>query len=254
MPGVGRGGSGVVGRPHGLDGSFYVSEPDAALLELGATVTLAGAARTIVRRAGTDGRPIIRSRAATTATARRRCAASSCRSTTGRCRALGPDEWWAEELEGARVFDGERELGVVRRLLALPSCECLEVRALRRGARPARPARARRDPRGRRRAPRGSTSISRFLGEADVKIDVVTLFPAWFEWFRAQRHVANALAAGSTLTTINPRDHTPLSGGQVDDAPFGGGAGMVLRVDVMDATLRAPLRHATRCRCAARGG
>ena len=72
-----------------------------------------------------------------------------------------------------------------------------------------------------------------------MKIDVVTLFPAWFDWFRSQRHVANALAHGSTLTTIDPREHTPLSGGQVDDAPFGGGAGMVLRVDVMDATLRA---------------
>ena len=75
-----------------------------------------------------------------------------------------------------------------------------------------------------------------------MKIDVVTLFPAWFEWFRSQRHVANALAAGTTLATINPRDHTPLSGGQVDDAPFGGGAGMVLRVDVMDATLRGHYR------------
>jgi len=72
-----------------------------------------------------------------------------------------------------------------------------------------------------------------------VKLDVVTLFPESFEWVRSQRHVANALAAGSTLTTINPRDHTPLSGRQVDDAPFGGGAGMVLRVDVIDAALQA---------------
>jgi tRNA (guanine37-N1)-methyltransferase len=72
-----------------------------------------------------------------------------------------------------------------------------------------------------------------------VKLDVVTLFPEWFDWFRSQRHVANALRSGSELTIINPRDHTPLGGGQVDDAPFGGGAGMVLRVDVMDATLRA---------------
>ncbi len=71
-----------------------------------------------------------------------------------------------------------------------------------------------------------------------MNLDVVTLFPAWFDWFRGQRHVANALAHGSTLTTIDPRAHTPLTGGQVDDAPFGGGAGMVLRVDVMDATLR----------------
>ena len=71
-----------------------------------------------------------------------------------------------------------------------------------------------------------------------MKLDVVTLFPDWFEWFRGQRHVANALAAGTTMTLINPRDHTPLGGGQVDDSPFGGGAGMVLRVDVMDAVLR----------------
>lgn len=72
-----------------------------------------------------------------------------------------------------------------------------------------------------------------------MQIDVVTLFPQWFEWFTGQRHVANALQSGSELRMLNPRDHTPLSGGQVDDTPFGGGAGMVLRVDVMDAALRA---------------
>ncbi|HEX2702588.1 MAG TPA: tRNA (guanosine(37)-N1)-methyltransferase TrmD [Solirubrobacteraceae bacterium] len=72
-----------------------------------------------------------------------------------------------------------------------------------------------------------------------MNLDIVTLFPEAFEWFRTQRHVANVIAGGTALTTINPRDHTPLSGGQVDDAPFGGGAGMVLRVDVIDATLRA---------------
>jgi tRNA (guanine37-N1)-methyltransferase len=71
-----------------------------------------------------------------------------------------------------------------------------------------------------------------------VEIDVFTLFPDWFDWFRDQRHVANAMAHGSKITTVNPRDSTPLSGGQVDDTPFGGGAGMVLRVDVMDAALR----------------
>jgi tRNA (guanine37-N1)-methyltransferase len=72
-----------------------------------------------------------------------------------------------------------------------------------------------------------------------VRLDVVTLFPDWFEWFRSQRHVANALAAGHDLRTLDLRENTPLSGGQVDDTPFGGGAGMVLRVDVMDAALRA---------------
>jgi tRNA (guanine37-N1)-methyltransferase len=72
-----------------------------------------------------------------------------------------------------------------------------------------------------------------------VNVDVFTLFPEWFEWFSSQRHVGNVLAGGSQLACVNPRDHTPLSGGQVDDTPFGGGAGMVLRVDVLDAALRA---------------
>ena len=72
-----------------------------------------------------------------------------------------------------------------------------------------------------------------------MKIDVFTLFPEWFEWFASQRHVGNVLAAGSRLECVNPREHTPLSGGQVDDTPFGGGAGMVLRVDVLDVALRA---------------
>jgi tRNA (guanine37-N1)-methyltransferase len=72
-----------------------------------------------------------------------------------------------------------------------------------------------------------------------VEIDIFTLFPEWFQWFHTQRHVRNALAAGSRVECVDIRAHTPLTGGQVDDTPFGGGAGMVLRVDVMDAALRA---------------
>jgi tRNA (guanine37-N1)-methyltransferase len=72
-----------------------------------------------------------------------------------------------------------------------------------------------------------------------VQIDVFTLFPDAFGWFERQRHVANALAGGHRLQYVNYRDHTPLSAGQVDDTPFGGGAGMVLRVDVVEAALRA---------------
>jgi len=72
-----------------------------------------------------------------------------------------------------------------------------------------------------------------------VRLDVFTLFPEAFEWFRSQRHVANALGQGHELDCVNYRDTTPLSGGQVDDTPFGGGAGMVLRVDVVEAALRA---------------
>jgi len=72
-----------------------------------------------------------------------------------------------------------------------------------------------------------------------VDIDVFTLFPGWFDWFRTQRHVANALALGHSVECVDLRATTPLSGGAVDDTPFGGGAGMVLRVDVMEAALRA---------------
>jgi tRNA (guanine37-N1)-methyltransferase len=72
-----------------------------------------------------------------------------------------------------------------------------------------------------------------------VRIDVFTLFPDWFDWFRTQRHVTNAVALGSSLECVDYRAHTPLKSGQVDDTPFGGGAGMVLRIDVVEAALRA---------------
>jgi tRNA (guanine37-N1)-methyltransferase len=72
-----------------------------------------------------------------------------------------------------------------------------------------------------------------------LEIDVFTLFPEAFAWFTSQHHVANALGHGHRFETINYRDHTPLRAGQVDDTPFGGGAGMVLRVDVVEAALRA---------------
>jgi tRNA (guanine37-N1)-methyltransferase len=72
-----------------------------------------------------------------------------------------------------------------------------------------------------------------------VNLDVFTLFPGWFGWFREQRHVARALEIGHSFECVDPRASTPLKWGQVDDTPFGGGAGMVLRVDVMEAALRA---------------
>jgi tRNA (guanine37-N1)-methyltransferase len=72
-----------------------------------------------------------------------------------------------------------------------------------------------------------------------LRISVFTLFPEWFEWFLGQRHVRNALEGGTEVRFFNYRDTTPLGGGQVDDSPYGGGAGMVLRVDVVDAALGA---------------
>lgn len=72
-----------------------------------------------------------------------------------------------------------------------------------------------------------------------MRLDVFTLFPEWFEWFQTQRHVRNVVAAGSELRFIDYRETTPLGAGQVDDSPYGGGAGMVMRVDVVDAALEA---------------
>jgi tRNA (guanine37-N1)-methyltransferase len=71
-----------------------------------------------------------------------------------------------------------------------------------------------------------------------MRIDVFTLFPSWFDWFVGQRHVANALRLGHSVEAVDLRATTPLNVGQVDDTPYGGGAGMVIRVDVVEAALR----------------
>jgi tRNA (guanine37-N1)-methyltransferase len=72
-----------------------------------------------------------------------------------------------------------------------------------------------------------------------LRIDVFTLFPEWFRWFCEQRHVRNALGLGHSLEFVDLRATTPLKAGQVDDTPYGGGAGMVVRVDVVEAALAA---------------
>lgn len=70
-----------------------------------------------------------------------------------------------------------------------------------------------------------------------MNLDIFTLFPEAFDWFRGQRPVRKAIENGASLQTRDYRDWTPLKGGRVDDAPYGGGAGMVIRVDVVDAAL-----------------
>jgi tRNA (guanine37-N1)-methyltransferase len=72
-----------------------------------------------------------------------------------------------------------------------------------------------------------------------MNIDVFTLFPGWFEWFTEQRHVRNAIDRGLELDFLDLRATTPLRAGQVDDTPYGGGAGMVVRVDVVEAALES---------------
>jgi tRNA (guanine37-N1)-methyltransferase len=72
-----------------------------------------------------------------------------------------------------------------------------------------------------------------------VRIDVFTQVPHAFGWLTEQKPLAGVLGAELELRLLNYRDTTPLRAGQVDDDPYGGGAGMVLRVDVVDAALAA---------------
>jgi 16S rRNA processing protein RimM len=120
--------AGRVGRAHGLDGSFYVTGALPRLLTLGTSVSVAGRSAEIVRRSGTDRRPILRIEGVGD-----RAAAEALRGTPVNVAAtlapqLAEGEWWAHELEGCEVRDGERLLGTVERMIELPSCEALEVR------------------------------------------------------------------------------------------------------------------------------
>lgn len=120
--------AGVIGRAHGLDGSFYLNRATPHLLSVGTTVTVEGRSLQVVRRAGLPGRPIVRLDGV-----ENRAAADALRGMevtveTDDVPSLGEGEWWAHDLEGCGVYDGPRRVGQVIRLLALPSCEVLEVR------------------------------------------------------------------------------------------------------------------------------
>jgi 16S rRNA processing protein RimM len=197
--------AGRIGRAHGLDGSFYVTGANPRLLELGARVTVVrsetvgeaervGKAEPIgergpalgergpveiVRRAGTDKRPIVR-----LAGVAGREAAESLRGRTLTVAdvdlpELDDGEYWAHELEGCRVLDGERKVGVVVRLVELPSCEALEVALGEPGLAPAGPESAASDPADPETEPADRRSRSELLlvpmvGDAIRSIDVGT--------------------------------------------------------------------------------
>jgi 16S rRNA processing protein RimM len=116
-----------VGRPHGLDGSFHVTRPNAPLLRDAAHVLIDNAELEVTRRAGTDRSPILRVAGHDDRTAAEALRGKDLMVARTDAPELGPDEWWAEDLTGCEVHDGERPVGVVRSLLELPSCEVLEV-------------------------------------------------------------------------------------------------------------------------------
>jgi 16S rRNA processing protein RimM len=119
--------AGRVGRAHGLDGSFYVTGPRPRLLTLGTGVTVAGRTATIMRRAGTEQRPIVRLEGVEDRPAAEALRGLALTVETQAAPALAEGEWWAHELEGCEVVDGEKLVGTVSRLIELPSCEVLEV-------------------------------------------------------------------------------------------------------------------------------
>lgn len=119
--------AGRVGRPHGLDGSFHVTRPVIGLLDLGAAVTVAGRDARVERRAGTDARPIVRITGVSSREAAEVVRGEPLVVAAADLPALEAGEYWAHELEGLEVVDGDRAVGRVRRLVGLPSCEVLEV-------------------------------------------------------------------------------------------------------------------------------
>ncbi len=120
--------AGRVGRAHGLDGSFYVTGARPRLLAVGTTVRLDGRTCTVVRRAGTDQHPIVRLEEIQDRPVAEGLRGRELTVELAEAPALEEGEWWAQELVGCEVVDGERHVGTVIGLMELPSCEALEVR------------------------------------------------------------------------------------------------------------------------------
>ena len=119
--------AGRVGQPHGLDGTFRVTFAVPALLGAGGTVRIGGEERKVVHRGGHDGRVLLRIDGCVDRDGAQALRGSELRVPREMAPPLEEDEWWADELQGCRVCDGGRDVGTVREMLALPSCEVLVV-------------------------------------------------------------------------------------------------------------------------------
>jgi len=131
---------GRVGRAHGLDGSFHVTQPRERVLAAAHAVVLDGREVAIERHDGTPERPILRLAGVGSREAVDALRGSDLYVPRAVAPPLEEDEWYAEDLVGCRVVDGDVAVGTVARLLPYPSCELLEVQ--RPDADPDRPAKA----------------------------------------------------------------------------------------------------------------
>jgi 16S rRNA processing protein RimM len=110
-----------------LDGSFYVTAARPATVTSVPSDSRRGREVAIVRRAGTEQRPIVRLDGVEDRAAAEELRGLELSVRAPQAPALSDGEWWAHELQGCEVFDGERRLGAVTQLIELPSCEALEV-------------------------------------------------------------------------------------------------------------------------------
>jgi 16S rRNA processing protein RimM len=119
--------AGRVGRPHGLDGSFHVTRPRPRLLTDELPLLIDGRPAKVLRRAGTADRPILRVDLADSREAVEALRGADLAVAREHAPALEEDEWWAEDLVGLQVVDGDRPVGEVIELLPLPANEVLRV-------------------------------------------------------------------------------------------------------------------------------
>ena len=119
--------AGLVGSPHGLDGSFHVVQARPQLLALDVVLALGEQERRVVRWAGTERRPILRLEGCEQREDAEALRGRELLVARAAAPELEPEEWWIEDLEACRVHDGKRRVGRVRRVLTLPSCEVLAV-------------------------------------------------------------------------------------------------------------------------------
>ena len=225
---------GRVGKPHGIAGAFAVelASEDAERFAVGARLYVDGREAEVVESKRARGRPVIRLD---------REAPRGAALEVDRIALPPPkqDEYYVFQLVG---LDVERTDGK-------PLGRVVDVQHGRRerhpraGRRPAPAARGGLRGEGRSRAGAESLSTPVSTGPTNLgrslQLDVFTLLPHAFAWLTEQRPVATVLGDELDLRLFSYRDTTPLRAGQVDDDPYGGGAGMVLRVDVVAAALEA---------------
>lgn len=119
--------AGRVSSPHGLDGSVKVADPIPALLVAGAEVLVGDVATKLVRRSGTDQKPIVRFQGCDSREAAEALRGSEIRVPRDVAPELGEGEFWTVDLIGLRAVDGTDDVGEVVEVIGLPSCEVLEV-------------------------------------------------------------------------------------------------------------------------------